>query len=165
MSIIANSSVDKVKFDSTIECTIIDATDKLTGKYKVKNESYAEFYAYSQITTYNKGDKVYVQIPKGDYNSTKFIVGKKTDKNEDKPYNFVNPFNTFIDLTGNFLLLKIIIKKFGVFQLMVMKKKLRLLQMAELPLLMSNRDLRGWGCVPISAPGLKRSVQLAVIMD
>lgn len=106
MSIIANSSVDKVKFDSTIECTIIDATDKLTGKYKVKNESYAEFYAYSQITTYNKGDKVYVQIPKGDYNSTKFIVGKKTDKNEDKPYNFVNPFNTFIDLTGNFFIAK-----------------------------------------------------------
>lgn len=106
MSIIANSSVDKVKFDSTIECTIIDATDKLIGKYKVKNESYAEFYAYSQITTYNKGDKVYVQIPKGDYTSTKFIVGKKTDKNEDKPYNFVNPFNTFIDLTGNFFVAK-----------------------------------------------------------
>ena len=106
MSIIANSSVDKVKFDSTIECTIIDATNKLIGKYKVKNESYAEFYAYSQITTYNKGDKVYVQIPKGDYNSTKFIVGKKTDKNEDKPYNFVNPFNTFIDLTGNFFVAK-----------------------------------------------------------
>lgn len=106
MSIIANSSVDKVKFDSTIECTITDATDKLIGKYKVKNESYAEFYAYSQITTYNKGDKVYVQIPKGDYNSTKFIVGKKTDKNEDKPYNFVNPFNTFIDLTGNFFVAK-----------------------------------------------------------
>lgn len=106
MSIIANSSVDKVKFDSTIECTIIDATDKLIGKYKVKNESYAEFYAYSQITTYNKGDKVYIQIPKGDYNSTKFIVGKKTDKNEDKPYNFVNPFNTFIDLTGNFFIAK-----------------------------------------------------------
>lgn len=106
MSIIANSSVDKVKFDSTIECTIIDATDKLIGKYKVKNESYAEFYAYSQITTYNKGDKVYVQIPKGDYNSTKFIVGKKRDKNEDKPYNFVNPFNTFIDLTGNFFIAK-----------------------------------------------------------
>lgn len=106
MSIIANSSVDKVKFDSTIECTIIDATDKLIGKYKVKNESYAEFYAYSQITTYNKDDKVYVQIPKGDYNSTKFIVGKKTDKNEDKPYNFVNPFNTFIDLTGNFFIAK-----------------------------------------------------------
>ena len=106
MSIIANSSVDKVKFDSTIECTIIDATDKLIGKYKVKNESYAEFYAYSQITTYNKGDKVYVQIPKGDYNSTKFIVGKKTDKNENKPYNFVNPFNTFIDLTGNFFIAK-----------------------------------------------------------
>lgn len=106
MSIIANSSVDKVKFDSTIECTVIDATDKLIGKYKVKNESYAEFYAYSQITTYNKDDKVYVQIPKGDYNSTKFIVGKKTDKNEDKPYNFVNPFNTFIDLTGNFFIAK-----------------------------------------------------------
>lgn len=106
MSIIANSSVDKVKFDSTIECTIIDATDRLIGKYKVKNESYAEFYAYSQITTYNKDDKVYVQIPKGDYNSTKFIVGKKTDKNEDKPYNFVNPFNTFIDLTGNFFIAK-----------------------------------------------------------
>lgn len=106
MSIIANSSVDKVKFDSTIECTITDATDKLNGKYKVKNESYAEFYAYSQITTYNKDDKVYVQIPKGDYNSTKFIVGKKTDKNEDKPYNFVNPFNTFIDLTGNFFVAK-----------------------------------------------------------
>lgn len=106
MSIIANSSVDKVKFDSTIECTIVDDTDKLIGKYKVKNESYAEFYAYSQITTYNKGDKVYVQIPKGDYNSTKFIVGKKTDKNEDKPYNFVNPFNTFIDLTGNFFIAK-----------------------------------------------------------
>lgn len=106
MSIIANSSVDKVKFDSTIECTIVDATDKLIGKYKVKNESYAEFYAYSQITTYNKDDKVYVQIPKGDYNSTKFIVGKKTDKNEDKPYNFVNPFNTFIDLTGNFFIAK-----------------------------------------------------------
>ena len=106
MSIIANSSVDKVKFDSTIECTIIDATDKLIGKYKVKNESYAEFYAYSQITTYNKDDKVYVQIPKGDYNSTKFIVGKKADKNEDKPYNFVNPFNTFIDLIGNFFVAK-----------------------------------------------------------
>nr|DAP55744.1 MAG TPA: hypothetical protein [Caudoviricetes sp.] len=41
---------------------------------------------------------------------------------------------------------------------MVVKKKLRLLQKAELPLLMNSKDLRGWACAPIFVPGLKRSV-------
>lgn len=80
---------------------IIDDSNKLKGQYRVKNESYSEFDAFSQITTYNKNNRVYVQIPKGDFNNTKFIVGKKEDKDQDKPYNYVNPFNTFVDLTGN----------------------------------------------------------------
>ena len=80
ISIIAKSAVDKITYDNTIECTIIDDSNKLKGQYRVKNESYSEFDAFSQITTYNKNNKVYVQIPKCDFNNTKFIVGKKEDK-------------------------------------------------------------------------------------
>lgn len=80
ISIIAKSAVDKITYDNTIECTIIDDSNKLKGRYRVKNESYSEFDAFSQITTYNKNNRVYVQIPKGDFNNTKFIVGKKEDK-------------------------------------------------------------------------------------
>ena len=56
ISIIAKSAVDKITYDNTIECTIIDDSNKLKGQYRVKNESYSEFDAFSQITTYNKNN-------------------------------------------------------------------------------------------------------------
>ena len=103
-----------ISYDSTVLCTIIDDSQKDLGLYIVSNGS-SKFQAYSSITTYTNDTNVYVQIPQGDWNAQKFIVGKKNKTEVEEAYVYNNPFASFIDMTGN--LIKVDIPSTGKTQL------------------------------------------------
>lgn len=97
---IIKSRLEGISFDKTEIYTIMDNTQKDQGIYQVGNDS-IEFEAYSPIeVSYNKGDSVYVKIPKGDWNEQKIITGKKINKNT-TPINYKSPFDYYLDITSN----------------------------------------------------------------
>ena len=99
---IVSERLSGIKFDTTILCTIVDDKDKAQGKYIV-SYSDAKFEVYAMgDTKYSKNNNVYVQIPQGDWNEQKFIIAKKTDT-EKMPITYQDPFDTFIDITGNII--------------------------------------------------------------
>ena len=73
MQIIAESQPNNN--DITIDGFIIDASRAKEGVYTV-GSGYSQFTAYA-FTTYKENDDVYILIPGGDYNNTKFIVGRR----------------------------------------------------------------------------------------
>lgn len=73
MQIIAESQPNNN--DITIEGFIVDASRAKEGVYTV-GSGYSQFTAYA-FTTYKENDDVYILIPGGDYNKTKFIVGRR----------------------------------------------------------------------------------------
>lgn len=99
MSIVSSQLISSIPYDKTITCTIIDDKDKDKGKYKVTNGD-ATFDAYSSDTKLKVDDVVYVTIPEGNYDNQKIIQGKKTSDNE-KPFVFITPSDTFLDITDN----------------------------------------------------------------
>ena len=72
MQIIAESQPNNN--DITIDGFIIDASRAKEGVYTV-GSGYSQFTAYA-FTTYKENDDVYILIPGGDYNKTKFIIGR-----------------------------------------------------------------------------------------
>lgn len=68
--------VKNLPYDHTVVATVLDASNAYTGTYKVTTDNNAKFTAYSDIKTYNAGDRVYVRIIDTDYYSSKTIVGK-----------------------------------------------------------------------------------------
>lgn len=101
MYTIVTGVVAQQKYDITKECKIIevylDDKGKRTGVYKVKNQD-AVYDAYAkQGDIYSAGQNVYVQIPNGDFNQQKFIIGLKIDtEDEQDVYNLKLPFDDFI---------------------------------------------------------------------
>lgn len=87
-----------IKFDTTDVYTILDDSKKDDGIYTVGNDSIS-FEALS-TAKYRKGESVYVNIPNGDWNQQKFIVGKQTTEST-TPINYQDPLDSFIDMTGN----------------------------------------------------------------
>lgn len=77
MQIIAESQPNNN--DITIEGFIVDASRAKEGVYTV-GSGYSQFTAYA-FTTYKENDDVYILIPGGDYNKTKFIVGRRMTEN------------------------------------------------------------------------------------
>ena len=73
MQIIAESQPNNN--DITIEGFIVDASRAKEGVYTV-GSGYSQFTAYA-FTTYKENDDVYILIPGGDYNKTKFIIGRR----------------------------------------------------------------------------------------
>lgn len=73
MQIIAESQPNNN--DITIEGFIVDASRAKEGVYTV-GSGYSQFTAYA-FTTYKENDDVYILIPRGDYNNTKLIVGRR----------------------------------------------------------------------------------------
>lgn len=73
MQIIAESQPNNN--DITIDGFIIDASRAKEGVYTV-GSGYSQFMAYAS-TIYKENDDVYVLIPGGDYNNSKFIVGRR----------------------------------------------------------------------------------------
>ena len=99
--ILAQHLIDKVAYDSTILCTIVNDDEKELGKYRVQN-SEAIFDAYTSDTSFKKGNQVYVSIPMGNWNEQKLIVAKKMD-NINQPIAYKDPFDSFVNITNNLI--------------------------------------------------------------
>lgn len=99
MKVVSQAEVQGIHFDRTIQCTVTNIEDAENGVYMVNNGS-ASFIAYSKDTDYKVKDNVLVTIPQGDYNQQKIIIGKYVAKNS-KPFVYKNPFDYFVDITGN----------------------------------------------------------------
>lgn len=101
VDILVNNAIDKVKFDKTIVCTIVDDSEKKQGKYMVSNGE-GKFEAYTSDTSLSKGDNVYVNIPLGDWDEQKLIVSKKI-KDQNIPITYIDSFDAFVELTDNII--------------------------------------------------------------
>ena len=101
VSILINKKIETIKFDQTIEVTIVDDADADNGKYIVTNGS-SKFAAYSTETRYKNNDQVLITIPQGDFKNQKMIIGKKVDIT-DSPMVYISPFETLVDMTSNLI--------------------------------------------------------------
>lgn len=102
VDVLFSQRIKSINFDSTIVCTIVDASKAELGQYTVSDGS-VKFVAYSKETDFKNEDQVLVTIPNGDYNQQKIIVSKYI-VNKNEPYTYVNPFSTIVDVTGNLIL-------------------------------------------------------------
>lgn len=101
MDTIIGKRLESINFDNTDIYSITDASKADLGEYKVTDGSVV-FTAYSKDTSYKEDDAVYVTIPNNDFNQQKLIIGKYTNESE-KPFTFISPFDTIIDVTGNII--------------------------------------------------------------
>lgn len=70
-----NSAVAKAGYDKTIRATIIECTDAIVGKYKVKYQNNIfEAYANNKDIKYAKDTQVYILVPNGDMGQNKIIL-------------------------------------------------------------------------------------------
>lgn len=99
IEITTTSLIDGLSYDKTVVCTVIDDSKKEQDEYKVSDGS-SKFTAYSTGVKYKSGDSVYVNVPLGDFSNDKFIIGKQNN-NTQQAYNYVEPFDKIIDLSGN----------------------------------------------------------------
>ena len=102
IDLITSKQVNAMNFDKTLICTIESVENAKNGIYRV-TDGVSHFKAYSDSEVkYTSGLKVYVQVPNGDMNNQKIIIGKYvSDTNEYVPY--VSPLNSFIDVTKNII--------------------------------------------------------------
>ena len=97
--IVAKQIVSELQYDKTILCQIVDDSKKSQGQYIVSDGN-TKFVAYAEGTEYRKDENVYITIPNGDFNNEKFITGRKIS-NSANVYNYKEPFDQLVDLTGN----------------------------------------------------------------
>lgn len=101
VEIIVKSQLEGLAYDKTLLCSIVDNSQAKEGVYRVSDGS-VEFTAYSTDKNFNVGANVYVQIPQGDFNQQKTIIGKKVSA-ESESVTWISPLNNFVDITGNIL--------------------------------------------------------------
>jgi hypothetical protein len=59
---IVSARLANLPYDQTIECEIIDDSDKIKGEYQVQHQN-ATFLAFGTPNEYKKSDVVYVSVP------------------------------------------------------------------------------------------------------
>lgn len=91
MQIIAESQPNNN--DITIDGFIVDASRAKEGVYTV-GSGYSQFTAYA-FTAYKENDDVYILIPGGDYNKTKFIIGRRMTESSDA-YNVTDELENMV---------------------------------------------------------------------
>ena len=96
MEIVSTKNVNKIMFDKTIECEIIDNSDSKNGHYRVSDGS-SKFDAYSEKTSYAKDSKVLVKIPQGDFSGKKYIEGL-VEKEGGESITYLSALNTIMDI-------------------------------------------------------------------
>jgi len=103
MDLIVQKRLENLKYDKTILCEVIEVLDDEQRVYRVSDGSNTFIaYAISSQFVFEEGDSVYVNVPNGDYNQQKYILGREvTDKSKD--YTYLNPMEQFFDMTGNLL--------------------------------------------------------------
>ena len=102
VDILIDRKLKDISFDTTIICTIVDASDSKNGRYQVTDGT-VRFEAYSDNDKYKVNDQVRVSIIKGDLIKKKFIVGKYVTDNYTQPITYVSPLNTVVNITGNLI--------------------------------------------------------------
>ena len=75
IDVIVGARLSEISYDTTVKATIINADKAGKGEYIVDDGS-SRYKAYSETTTYEVEDEVYVSIPNGDYTQQKIITGK-----------------------------------------------------------------------------------------
>lgn len=77
VDILMESAVGKLRFDKTVQGTVYSIVNLDIGEYKVKYSGNI-FSAYAQdfSASYKVDDRVYVQVPEGDFNNKKLIIGR-----------------------------------------------------------------------------------------
>lgn len=101
IDIITTKRLEQIKFDKTLTCQIVDASNKDKGLYVV-SDGMTEFLAYSENSSYTEDTWVYVVVPNGDFDEQKIIVGKYVADNTEYA-TYQNPLNTYLDITGNLI--------------------------------------------------------------
>jgi len=99
VSLIAAKQIEHLEFDKTLKCQIIDDSNKELGEYTV-TDGVTDFVAYSENQQLRAGNWVFVTVPNNDFSQQKFITGKYTT-DESEYYTYVNPMETYINMTGN----------------------------------------------------------------
>ena len=100
IDIITSKRLTELEFDKTIIATITDTTNAAFGDYILTDGS-TTFHAYSSDVSYKTGTNVYVTVPNGDFSKQKQILGKYVADEETSFYNYVSPFDKFVDITGD----------------------------------------------------------------
>ena len=100
IDIITSKRISQLQFDKTIVAEITDNKKAEQGEYSLSDGSASEFIAYSENKDYKKGDSVYVNVPNGDFNSQKRIVGKHIDE-EGKYLTYKPPLDKYVNITGD----------------------------------------------------------------
>lgn len=80
---IVSARIANLPYDQTIECYITNNSQADKGIYKVKYQN-AEFEAVSDNTEYKIDERVYVQVPQGDFDQDKIIIRKKQLEDKQK---------------------------------------------------------------------------------
>lgn len=106
MDEIINARLQSLNYDTTIKAVIVNADQANRGIYTVAEigaEQTNKFEAHSENTSYQCNDCVYVTIPRGDAAAeNKIIIGKYIGDG-DAYYNYINPMDSFLDITGNLI--------------------------------------------------------------
>lgn len=106
MDEIISARLQSLNYDTTIKAVIVNADQADRGIYTVSEvgaETTNKFEAHSENTSYQRNDCVYVTIPRGDATAeNKIIIGKYVEDG-DAYYNYVNPMDSFLDVSGNLI--------------------------------------------------------------
>ena len=102
VDLLTEHKLERLEFDKTLVCTIEDDTNKKKGEYIVTDGS-TSFTAYSDITIYMNGLRVYVTVPNGDFNNKKIITGRYIDSENSEYYTYKPPFEDYLDMSGNLI--------------------------------------------------------------
>jgi len=91
-----DANKNKVSYDNTYKCKIVDISEAELGKYKVtSNGGLDNFVAYSENTKYKIGDNVRVTVPGNDWANPKYIDGKLYE-DDSHPVAYVPPLEAFV---------------------------------------------------------------------
>lgn len=102
MDTVIAQRLSELAFDKTIICTITDSSERDKGIYKVTDGSIV-FEAYSENTNYSQDDKVYVNIPSGDWTQQKQITGRYITDLDNEPITLVKPLEKIAELTNSLI--------------------------------------------------------------
>lgn len=101
IDIIIDGRLQGLKFDKTITCSILSNKNAARGEYTVTDGA-TTFKAYSDVTTYQVNQYVYVKVPNGNFNNKKIITGRYVEENSEY-YTYVPPLDSFIDMSHNLI--------------------------------------------------------------
>lgn len=100
---IVSKRIENLPYDKTITATITNIDHADEGAYIV-DDGTTTFAAYSENTDYQLNQQVYVNVPQGDYQKNRIIIGKYFPNDDNKfKYNYVSPMNTFVNITGDLI--------------------------------------------------------------